>query len=80
LRFLHQLRINTPEIQVTLWFAVTLIGVALVSGRFFQWPPVEQFAGVLVLTCHTSPSHFLKWRTFWSIQPPMKLLPVCLNV
>jgi hypothetical protein len=38
------------EIQTLFWFAATIIGVALLSGRFASWPTVDQLtaAGVLV--------------------------------
>ncbi len=49
LRFLAQLGVGAPEIQAVIWFAVTLIGVALASGHFFRWAPAEQAVGVLVI-------------------------------
>ena len=36
------------EIQTAVWFAMTIIGVVIFSGRFFIWPRLEQFVAVLV--------------------------------
>lgn len=43
------LGIRAPELQAASWFAVTLIGVAVTSGRFTTWRPVDQLVAVLVL-------------------------------
>ena len=31
------------------WFAMTIIGVVIFSGRFFSWPRLEQVVATLVL-------------------------------
>ena len=49
LRYITQLGINTPELQVAIWFGVTLIGVAIVSGRFFNWLLLDQVVALSVL-------------------------------
>ena len=49
LRYMSELGIVTPEIQTIVWFGVTLVGVALVSGRVFAWPLLEQGVAVAVL-------------------------------
>lgn len=48
-RFMQRLGILAPEIQTMIWFAATIIGVAMASGRFGRWPPGDQFvaAGVI---------------------------------
>jgi hypothetical protein len=42
IRYLIGLGVVSAEIQTTIWFAVTIIGVALVSGAFFRWPIPER--------------------------------------
>jgi hypothetical protein len=49
LRSMAQLGITSAEMQTTVWFAMTIIGVVLFSGRFFAWPRLEQGVAVLVL-------------------------------
>ncbi|MCL4867473.1 MAG: hypothetical protein KJ063_00760 [Anaerolineae bacterium] len=48
-RFMKQVGIVAPEIQTLIWFAVTMIGVALASGKFFHWPWREQIVAITVL-------------------------------
>lgn len=48
-RYLSEAGIVTAEIQTTLWFVVTIIGVAVLGGRFYHWPPLEQSVAVSVL-------------------------------
>jgi hypothetical protein len=35
--------------MTAVWFAMTIVGVVIFSGRFFAWPRLEQFVAVLVL-------------------------------
>jgi len=49
IRYLKQLGLVSPEIQTVLWFVVTLIGVALVSGKFLKWSVLDQGVAVLVI-------------------------------
>jgi hypothetical protein len=49
LRYLARMGVTSAEVQTALWFAMTIIGVVLFSGRFFSWPRLEQFVAVLVL-------------------------------
>ena len=35
-------QVTAPEIQTMLWFGVTIVGVALVSGKFTHWRLSEQ--------------------------------------
>jgi hypothetical protein len=49
LKYLARMGVTSAEMQTTLWFAMTIIGVVLFSGRFFTWPRLEQFVAVLVL-------------------------------
>ena len=34
--------VAAPEMQTMLWFGVTIVGVAVASGRFAQWRGTEQ--------------------------------------
>jgi hypothetical protein len=49
LKYMRELGIVTPEIQTLIWFVVTIVGVAVVSGRAFQWPVADQTVAVAVL-------------------------------
>lgn len=49
LRFMKELGIVAPEIQVVIWFSVMMIGVALISGAFFRWRLPEQVVSAAVL-------------------------------
>ena len=48
-RYLSEAGIVLAEIQTLLWFGVTIIGVAVLHGRFFQWQLLEQIVAVNVL-------------------------------
>ena len=39
----------TPEVQTLLWFGVTIVGVAVVNGRFAGWRPLDQVVAAFVL-------------------------------
>ena len=42
--------VATPEMQTMLWFGITIVGVAVTSGRFAQWRATEQIvAGGVIL-------------------------------
>lgn len=49
LKYMKALGVVTPEVQTIVWFGVTLVGVALVSGKVFAWPLLEQAVAVGVL-------------------------------
>ncbi|HYO93467.1 MAG TPA: hypothetical protein VER33_03100 [Polyangiaceae bacterium] len=49
LKPMQQAGIVTPEVQTVIWFGITLVGVALASGKFFKWPLREQLVAVAVL-------------------------------
>jgi len=50
LKYLNAAQVAAPEVQTMIWFGVTIVGVAVVSGRFAQWRGAEQMvaAGVIV--------------------------------
>lgn len=48
-RFLRELGILSPEIQTVIWFTVTIIGVAIASGKFLHWRITEQIVAIIVI-------------------------------
>ena len=44
-----RLGVTSAEMQTAVWFAMTIIGVVILSGKFFSWPRLEQTIAVLVL-------------------------------
>ncbi len=48
-RYLSKAGVVMPEVQTLLWFGVTMVGVAILGGRFFHWHLVEQLVAVNVL-------------------------------
>ncbi|MEO8212389.1 MAG: hypothetical protein ABI560_04320 [Myxococcales bacterium] len=49
LKHMKQIGIPSPEIQTIVWFSVTIVGVALVSGKAVRWPIVDQAVALAVL-------------------------------
>jgi hypothetical protein len=49
IRFLQQFGIFSAETQTILWFGITLLGVAMFSGKFFRWSRTDQIVAVAVL-------------------------------
>lgn len=49
LKYMKEWGIVSPEIQTLVWFGVTIVGVAFVSGRVLRWPMVDQGVAVVVL-------------------------------
>ena len=37
------------EIQTLFWFAATIVGVAILSGRFLRWPAMDQAVALCIL-------------------------------
>ena len=48
-RHLNDQGIVDAEVQTLFWFAATIIGIALMSGRFLRWGPTEQATAAIVL-------------------------------
>ena len=48
-RFLGEAGVVLAEIQTLIWFGVTIVGVAVLHGRFFQWQLLEQLVAVNVI-------------------------------
>jgi hypothetical protein len=51
IRFLNQVRAVSPEIQTLGWFAVTILGIGIASGRFRTWQTLDKAVAVVALTC-----------------------------
>ena len=49
LKYMARLGVTSAEIQTAVWFAMTIIGVVIFSGKFFTWPRLEQVVATLVL-------------------------------
>ncbi len=49
IRYLNEAGVVLPEIQTLIWFAVTIIGVMVLSGRFLSWPWIDQIVAVFSL-------------------------------
>jgi hypothetical protein len=49
LRFLTRLGVTAAEIHTMVWFAMTIVGVIVFSGRFCAWPRLEQGVATLLL-------------------------------
>lgn len=49
LKHVKQLGIFSPEVQTIVWFSVTIVGVAVLSGRAFRWPLADQAVALVVL-------------------------------
>lgn len=49
LRYLIQLGVAVVEIQTLFWFAATMVGVGIFSGRILRWPPMDQAVACIVL-------------------------------
>ncbi|MGH2494997.1 MAG: hypothetical protein ACRDIV_09870, partial [Ktedonobacteraceae bacterium] len=47
--FLKQAGIVSAEIQTLIWFSVAIVGVAVISGKFFHWQLLDQLVGLVVL-------------------------------
>jgi len=53
LKYLKAAQVAAPEVQTMIWFGVTIVGVAVVSGRIAQWRGTEQLVagGVILGIC-----------------------------
>jgi hypothetical protein len=41
--------VTSAEMQTTVWFAMTIIGVVILSGRFFYWHRLDQAIALTVV-------------------------------
>jgi len=49
IRFVQEFKVVSPEVQTLAWFATTMVGLALFSGKFFQWQQSDRIVGIVVL-------------------------------
>lgn len=49
LRFQHRMGITVAELQAAVWFAATMIGIAVLSRAVQQWPIADRLVAVGVL-------------------------------
>jgi len=49
IRYLQRVGIVIAEIQLILWFSITIIGVSVLSGAVFQWPSVDRLVALVVV-------------------------------
>jgi hypothetical protein len=47
-KYLNELGVLSPETQTLIWFGVTIVGVAFISGKFLQWQTIDQIVAVVV--------------------------------
>lgn len=47
IRYLHRLGVTAPEIQTLGWFAVTVIGVAVIQRTIVNWSPADRVMAVV---------------------------------
>ena len=48
-RDLMRLGIGAPEVHMLFWLGVTIVGLALLSGKFSQWAGVDRLVGATVV-------------------------------
>ena len=48
-RSMNSAGIFSPELLTVLWFGSTIIFVSLLSGKFLQWPLIDQLIAIFVL-------------------------------
>lgn len=48
-KYLKDFGVLSPETQTLIWFGVTIIGVAFLSGKFLRWQTIDQIVAVVVL-------------------------------
>jgi hypothetical protein len=47
-RYATRLGIVSAEAQTIVWFAVTIVGEALVNGKFSEWPMLDRLVALVV--------------------------------
>jgi len=49
IKYLQEIKVFSTEAQTLFWFSVVIIGVAIASGKFFQWDIVDKFIALVVI-------------------------------
>jgi ABC-type transport system involved in multi-copper enzyme maturation permease subunit len=47
-KYLNEFGVLAPETQTLIWFGA-MVGTALLSGKFLQWPAIDQVVALVVL-------------------------------
>ena len=47
-KYLREFGVFSPEAQTLIWFGATIVGVAVVSRKFFAWQAIDQAIGIAV--------------------------------
>jgi hypothetical protein len=47
-KYLDEFGVFATETQTLIWFGVTIIGVALISRKFFAWEMIDQVVAIFV--------------------------------
>ena len=48
-KYLTEFGVLAPETQTLIWFGATMVGTALISGKFLQWQTIDQTVAAIVL-------------------------------
>jgi hypothetical protein len=48
-KYLTELGVLSPETQTLIWFGTTIVGVALINGKFLRWQTIDQMVAIIVL-------------------------------
>lgn len=48
-KYLKEFGVLSPETQTLIWFGITMVGVAWISGTFLRWQTIDQLVAGAVL-------------------------------
>jgi hypothetical protein len=49
IKYLQEVKVFSAEVQTLFWFSTVIVGVAIASGKFFQWDAIDKIIGIAVL-------------------------------
>lgn len=49
IKYIYDVKAVSAEVQTIGWFIVTIIGIAILSGKFLQWQIIDQIIAVLII-------------------------------
>ena len=49
IKYIYEIKIVSPEIQTISWFVVTMVGIAILSGKFMHWSLIDQVIGIILV-------------------------------
>src|SRR5204863_7987160 len=47
IRYLNRIGLTAPELQTLGWFAVTVVGVAVIQGSISEWSNIDRFVAAV---------------------------------